>query len=359
MPADGFVQLAAAPGDVVDQVHVTVGDQVSAGDKLVTMRSEAVRQKQLDALRQQLIQAQREQQRVVAGAVRKVQAAELKLQHIASQQSALERQNKLLDLAKQQVESSQQVLHQLRTIARDALTSEFVGQLEIDRQALAVGDAELKYQQQKEQHNQASEDLNWAEKAAELELETAREMLASAEAAEPLSAIRSEIETLEEQSRSALMLAPSDGLIVAVNANPGEASIQMPLVELANVEQMVCEVEINDMDAARVTEGDAATIRSRAFGDVELQGRVKHKYSMVGRPQLKPLDPLARADYRSVTAVVELEPGKSAEFARQWLQLQVEVEIRPNQTAPAKASTPASSADEDVNATATPETTTP
>ena len=92
------------------------------------------------------------------------------------------------------------------------------------------------------------------------------------------------------------------------------------------------------MDAARVQVGDAATVTSRAFGEASLQGRVSEKFVLVGRPQLKPLNPLARVDYRSVTANVELDAASVAR-ARDWLQLQVEVVIDV-QASPTSSATP-------------------
>jgi hypothetical protein len=95
---------------------------------------------------------------------------------------------------------------------------------------------------------------------------------------------------------------------------------------MTNLEKLVCEAEINEMDAALVQPGQSATISSRAFGEQTLKGTVQHKYRLVGRPQLKPLDPLARVDFRTVTATIVLDE-QSVAMAREWLQLQVEITI--------------------------------
>ncbi|MEO8269930.1 MAG: hypothetical protein ABI557_09425, partial [Aureliella sp.] len=58
-----------------------------------------------------------------------------------------------------------------------------------------------------------------------------------------------------------------------------------------------------------------------------LKGQVAKKFRLVGRPQLRSLNPLARADYRTVTAIVDLDTP-SIEIAKNWVQLQVEVEIQ-------------------------------
>ncbi|HAC89385.1 MAG TPA: hemolysin D, partial [Planctomycetaceae bacterium] len=102
-------------------------------------------------------------------------------------------------------------------------------------------------------------------------------------------------------------------------------AVQTPLVELANIEHLVCEVEVNVEDAGRVQVGQRANIRSRAF-EKPLTGVVTDKNRLVGRPRLRSLDPFAAVDYRTVSAIVALDDPVQA---KEWLQLQVEVEIDP------------------------------
>ncbi|MEM8735608.1 MAG: hypothetical protein AAGG44_15345, partial [Planctomycetota bacterium] len=94
-------------------------------------------------------------------------------------------------------------------------------------------------------------------------------------------------------------------------------------VELADLSRLVCQVEVNERDAQRVSPGNKVTIRSRAF-EGEITGVVDTVHGMVGRPKLRSLDPLARTDYRSVTAIVAI---CDSEKAKKWLQLHVDVEI--------------------------------
>ena len=155
--------------------------------------------------------------------------------------------------------------------------------------------------------------------------QTAQAILKAASESEAAHIIDLQIEALELENAAAEILAPEPGVILAIGATKGEASLQLPLIEMANNTSIVCEVEINELDAAAVAAGQPATIRSRAFPE-PLSGHVRRKFQLVGRPQLRPLDPLARVDYRTVTAIIDIDP-ESAELARNWLQLQVEVEI--------------------------------
>ncbi len=335
MPAGGFVQLSANPGDVVERVLVAVGESVSQGQVLLEMRSEQVSQAQLETLRKRREEALRERDTAIAGASRQVAAGGLKLEHLQAQKDSLGRKKELLSFAQGQVTASQNVLKKLESISENSVTSEFVGQLEIDRQRISMGEAELNYRQQSEAHRQSEEDLLWAERAAQSEMNAAQSVLEAAQASQAIEILDLEIKALVAQAAASRIIAPINGVILAVNATQGEASISLPLIEMADLDNLVCEIEINEMDAALVKSDQPATIRSRAFSQ-ELSGHVTQKYQLVGRPQLRPMNPLARADYRTVTAVVELD-GPSAALARDWLQLQVEVEITvpPANTAPA------------------------
>ena len=326
LPASGFIQLVSTPGDIVEAVHVRVGDSVTRGQKLVTLRSESVREKQMQALLARRSGAAREQALAVSKAQQQRDAALMKKERVEAQRASLDRKQQLLGLAQGQVEASNRMLSKLQSLAKDSVTREFVGQLEIDRQRIAVDESQLQYQQQVEAQRQAAEDLEWAARAADAELQVALEVLAAAEDPLALAIIDAEIETLEAQNVASQIVAPNDSVVIAVNVSAGEAAMQMPIIELADLETLVCEVEINEMDAARVQVGDSAAVSSRAFGENPLTGRVSEKFALVGRPQLKPLNPLARVDYRSITANVELDEA-SVVRARDWLQLQVEVVI--------------------------------
>ncbi len=325
VPANGITQLFALPGDPVDEVHVAVGEEVAEGQPLVTLRSSVLRQTQLATLQQQLAEAERTKASAVAAAELGLKAAELKFSQVEQKQLSVTRQTELLELAEAQVTAGERILNQLEKIAQNKLTKEFVGQLEVDRQRLTVAEARLKYQQQQETQRQIIDELVWARDAALAEKEAAQLQLTAAMDADAAKIIEMQIAGLNIETQSSTINAPTSGTILTINASKGEASVQRPLIEMANTEKLVCEAEVNELDAARVQPTQAAVIRSRAFAE-PLRGVVIHKSSLVGRPQLRPLDPLASVDYRAVTVLIELDAQSTAK-ARPWLQLQVEVEI--------------------------------
>ncbi len=326
LPAGGIVQLTATPGDVVATMLVAVGDHVSPGQSLLEMRSQAVSEARLRTLLKRREEAARERKVALMSAERQLAAAELKLQHVHSQQQSLERKTELLDLAKEQVLAAESVLQKLESIAANAATSQFVGRLEIDQQRIALGETRLNYRQQTEAHQQALQDLGWAAQVAEAEREAAKDLLKTANASQALEILDLEIEAVNLQDVASRITAPISGFILAINASEGESSLPRPLVELANLDALVVEVEINELDAALVEVGQPAKVTARALGQQVLKGQVARKFNLVGRPQLRSPDPLARADYRTVTALVELDESSTA-VARDWIQLQVEAEI--------------------------------
>lgn len=325
LPSGGIARLMGAPGDIVDEVLVQAGEKVTAGEQLVRLRSESVAKTQLEALLARRQEAQLTYEQTIQTAEQAVAAAKLKVARADQARSQLSSSDEVLKLAREQVEAAKRVMQQLQAIAGDSVTGSYVGRIEIDKQKVSVGEAELAYQQQKLAHQQAQTDANFALKAAQLEESTAQQALVTAKQSTALDVLDLEIETLKEKTAASRIVAPTDGMVLAVRTRRGEATTSFPLVEMGNTSEMVCEVEVNEMDAALVEPGQSVKLFSRAFAE-PLTGTVAKKYSLVGRPQLRPLDPLARVDFRSITVVVELDDAV-ADKAVDWIQLQVEVEI--------------------------------
>ncbi len=325
LPAKGLIRLAATPGDTVDEVHVAIGDRVNAGQPLIVMHSHKIRRAQLESLDRRYEAAEQQQAATIEQAQLRVVAAELRVKQAEAQFTALPRQAEMLELAKSQVMASEKVLHSLESIAEESLTKAFVGRIDLERQRSAVTEAELKLKQQTELLTQSEEAAEWSKSAAQQELTAAQTALKRAQESTSLAALASERQTLELQLKAAIIAAPRDAVVVAINTQVGESAAQFPLIELAETSQIICAVEVVEADASLIAPGQSAVISSPALPR-ELRGTVLRRDHLVGRPQLPSADPLAKADYRTANVIVELLPEDAA-VASTWLQLQVKAEI--------------------------------
>ena len=325
LPAGGLIRLAATPGDVIDRIDVVVGDYVTAGQPLITMRSLKLHAARVEALQSRFEDARQQRASAIEQARLRLAATETKLQQSAAQTKGLDRQEEILNLAKKQVTGSEQTLERLTSIAADPLTSNFVGTLQIDQQRMAFSEAQLKYRQQVESFQQAKEASEFGAIAAEQESKAARLALQAAQSSLAVAAIEAEIKALEFQQQSAVVTAPQAAVVVAINTRVGEAAALFPLIELADVTKIICAAEVVENDAALIAPDQIVSITSPALPQ-ELHGRVLRRGQLVGRPQLVAADPLAKADYRAVTVTIEIDPA-DVPIAAKWLQLQVSVEI--------------------------------
>lgn len=325
LPAGGLIRLAATPGDIVDQIHVAIGDEVTAGQPLMTMRSFKLNEARAQALQTRFEDARQQQESAIEQARLRVATAEVKREQVAAKAKALGRQEEILKVAEKQVTEAEKILERLNSVAKDPLTSDFVGLLQIEQQSIAVGEAQLKYRQQAESLQQAKEAVEFGSTAADQEWQAAKLALEVAENSRGVATIESEMRALEIQRESATVVAPQAAVVVAINTREGEAAAQFPLIELADVARIICEAEVVETDAALVAPNQAVKITSPALPK-ELNGQVLRRRQLVGRPQLAVADPLARADYRTVTVEIDIDPA-DVSIASKWLQLQVNVEI--------------------------------
>ena len=325
LPTGGLIRLAATPGDIIDQIHVAVGDSVAANQILMTMRSLKLHNARMEALQSRLEDVRLQHTSAIEQARLRVNATEVKLDQFTAQTKALDRQESILKLAANQITASERVLERLKSIANDPLTSEFVGTLQIEQQQIAIGEAQLKYRQQAESFQQSKETSEFGNTAAEQESRAAELALQAAQDSLAVATIETELKALEIQQQSALIVAPQAAVVVAINTRVGEAAAQFPLIELADVTKTICEAEVAETDAALIAPGQTVRITSPALPQV-LRGEVLRRGQLVGRPQLAVADPLAKADYRSVIVAIEID-SEDIPIASKWLQLQVSVEI--------------------------------
>lgn len=325
LPAQGVLRLTSTPGNRIEEVLVKPAEQVKAGEQLVRLASDRAREEELRLLDERIAEARQlwelevaEADESVAQAERAVQQAELNRRHAAEQVEFVRQ-------AGQTVELARRPLQRLEQAAQDPATRTLISGVELDRQRLAVEQADQQWRQSQLAATQAQEAAEIAVEAAQRQLAAAQQIRARLEPAKSLDVLRQQRVVLETQQEIARIVAPVDGTILRVEANPGDSVGQLPLVEMADLSTVHCLAEVHEADAPRVSIGQTARMQSAALA-VPLTGRVVQIDSLVGRPQLRSPNPLAPVDFRAVGVTIELD-RESAVRAARWIQLQVEVTI--------------------------------
>lgn len=324
-PASGLIRLNGTPGDAVQSINVTLGQPIKAGDVLILLRSYAARQSQVETLKQQLEDAQLQQAAAIERAAIELSAARMQLKQADQQATSINNRRPSIELLKQQWQDARSALSRIEAISQDPLTKAMISRLEIDKQRATVTAAQLQYQSQQESLDQADLSASSGKELAQEKVRAAEKSLDLAKKVDPASVIRAQIAAAEQQLALSQLVSPIDGTVVSLEARVGESIAQFPLVQVADLTRMVCQVEIYQTDAPLVKVGQAAKLNSDAF-KTPLNGKVSRIDRLVGYPQLRATDPLAKTDYRTLPVQVEIDPQDAA-VAAHWVQLQVEVTI--------------------------------
>jgi HlyD family secretion protein len=150
-----------------------------------------------------------------------------------------------------------------------------------------------------------------------------RTVVRSAEAASKLAAAH--LEKVRAEQKRAYLYSPMDGMVLDVNARPGEFINIEGALTLGNVKQMVAIAEVYETDIHRVKAGQHATISSAALGG-DLTGTVRSIQHMVAKQDQLGTDPAARKDARIIEVEILLDdPGTASRLTN----LQVDIVIHP------------------------------
>jgi len=331
LPASGIVQISALPGDRIEKLLVEVNQQVVEGQVLARMRSEKLRAAELDAARTKLIETRKaaeakrtESQLGIDTARGRLKQAESQLKQATEQKKLLETQ--LGDAPSSQVAALQKQIETFVALRKDPLTRPMIGAMELEARQIELNKIHTSLQSSMLVATQASEAALLAAEIAHDGLEAAEKAVTLVEESFPTRSLEKQIELLELQVAQSPIVAPCDGMILSLFAEAGELSTGLPAMELANLEKMVCIAEVHEADIGQLAIGDIATIHSSAL-ERSLQGRIRRIDSLVGMPQMRSPNPMARTDFRAVPVVIELDDEDSRIAARR-VQLQVDVSIQ-------------------------------
>ena len=325
LPAAGIVRLVGAPGDRIAEIMAKVGTNVQANDSLIRFSSQQLRELELNVAEQKLAEAESALAAKLHENAELIAVAE---QEFALAKSQLESAIAQLDLARSGVQSvaiANQKVERMEKLVRDPATSTTVSKSTIDQQKLQQQQLAT---QQKEAELAAEHAKKLAEfqvTAAEKKIATLNESRAWIQKTSPLGSLKTQIELVRYQYDQTLLKAPVAGKILRVDASQGGAVSNLPLIEMADTSQMICQAEISEVDVQRLRVGQKASMNSPALSQ-PLQGTVTRIDPIIGTPQYRSPNPLAPVDYRVVMVIIELDSTSTA-VADDFVQLQVDVAI--------------------------------
>ena len=309
-PRDGIVQISSAlTGYQIKQVHVQDGQLVKAGAVLIELDASPAKAEHELALSQQA-EAGEKQQAEIDLAKQRVAAAELSVQQASEgRELELAAQKSRVSVAAARRKQAQRDLERLTELR--ALPEPLTSEQQVEQQQLMLDAAAAEQDASESALKRLEQSLTFQAQTAAAELRAARQSLALAEKGTGLESLARRVEIAELKLQQTKITAPAAGVVLNVNAHPGEVVPQQPLIQLADLDQLVCIAEVEAGDVPYLQPNQKATVKCRAFQGSILDGTVDRVGNQVGEAGLRPLDPRQPVD-RDVTQVVVLIDSKKA-----------------------------------------------
>ena len=159
----------------------------------------------------------------------------------------------------------------------------------------------------------------------------------------PIESLKKSRDLAEEEAKSSVLQAKTDGKILKILAHPGDVvGGGEPILRMADTRHMKVVAEVYETEILRIREGQKATITSPAFegklspGELEdlkrrgetyhLDGTVQSIGNLIAKNRNIAIDPTQDADRRVLEVNIGLE-DKDCALAAQLINLQVTVTI--------------------------------
>ncbi|QDS92886.1 hypothetical protein FF011L_16400 [Roseimaritima multifibrata] len=332
LPESGLIAVAAGPGDRLAELSVREGQVVKAGESIGRLASQSAREGELAVAEAQLAEA--EQQFAAGQAVAQAELsvaeigfrqAQLKVSQAEEEYAREQAAGGQLQTLTQQIAFGEEKLSQLRRAANDPDAGNLVTANSIQQQELTVNQARANLLSAKAEAEDLIKAGRLAVEAAQQQLETAKLKIESAEVSSAFESLAEQIKLLKLQVEASRLLSPIDGTVVTVQMQAGEPTRGTPIVQIANLDKMICRVEVNVAQLSEIEVGSQAAITSPALATA-LRGKVQSVSRVIGSPRLPDPNPLAQTDFRTAEVVVVIDP-EDVPHAADRIQLQVDVAI--------------------------------
>jgi len=335
-PKEGIVNVASPlAGHRIETIAAQPGVQFKPGDLLVQLDA-AVDRVDLQLVEVQLADARQRQVAEIERAQQALSAARLSLTQLEESRdlelALQEARGAVLAAKTRQAEADLLRLRRLRE-----LTDPLVSDQQVEQQSVLLDVARSEQQAAEIGVKKLNQSLDFQLQTAEAELQAAQRGLSLAQAGGGIRTLEQQKQLAEIKLQQTRILAPIGGTVLDVLAHPGEVVTQSPLLQIADLENLVCQAEVDATDLQRLTIGQQARVSSRAFRGpfpaTAVDGVIERFGSLVSRAALQPLDPRKPVDRHVVQVLVAVDAkevrqrvfGDEAHGPTALVGLQVEV----------------------------------
>jgi HlyD family secretion protein len=286
------------------------GQLVKAGDVLIELDAAPAKAEHQLALAQQA-EATERQQAEIELAKERVAAAELSVRQAKEgRELELAAQKSRVSVAAAKKKQAERDLKRMQELHE--LPDPLVSEQQLEQQHLLLDAAGAEEEASQAALKRLEQSLAFQEQSAAAELRAAEQSLALAEKGTGLESFARQVEIAELKLKQTTVTAPVSGIVLAVHAHPGEVVAQQPLMQMANLDSLVCIAEMDAADVPYLRPNQKALITCRAFHGAELEGTVDRVGNQVAQAGLRPLDPRQPIDRDVIKVVVFIDSKKAA-----------------------------------------------
>ncbi len=319
VPEAGVIEIGALPTELIENIAVHEGENVSPGALLATLSSYALLESKIQGLRAKLAESQQQ-----AAAERNLIDAQIRQAELAAEEAQLSdfdvvSQKRQIELLADNLKQGEAELKRLLD-APDSLVSK----QDKERQKLAVDQAEAELATASRNLEKAKLAQDLAKRTAEAQKDVLEKTKQKVDAQLPTASLTAELAAVKAQQAQTQLRAPVQGRILDISAHAGELVGNRSIMRMADVTNMAVIAEVYESAKNSVKLNQAAVITGPAI-EKELRGHVVKISPIVASPQVRSLDPFAPSDRRVFEVKILLDDEKSHELARDLVNAPVDV----------------------------------
>jgi HlyD family secretion protein len=327
-PAGGVINVSATPGDQLLELHVAEGETIDPKKILGRLQSNILRDNEVEQLTSQLSEAKEKLETERLAAANKLDAAKLAEEQAAAVSSReLEAQRAKLQALRIAVTQAGKEFDRLTALKAEA--SDLVSQQQLEQAQLAKERATAEFEAAEAGVSSATIASDYQQRLAQQQREASQRTLEQVDKASPIGSLELRLAAAKQQLERSKLRSPISGTALKIFTHSGETVTQRPILQVADLNKMVCIAEVSHDQVQRIVVGQQARIRSRVFGNNEqdfLTGTVASKSLVAATPELREIDPFAAADRHVMEVRIELNE-ESSRIAAGFVHLQVDVEF--------------------------------